>query len=57
MAPAWQTSPDDTYLRFIRARPGGGRGVARDPVCGMQVDKQHPGAVLRSGERAAYRTG
>jgi hypothetical protein len=26
----------------------GGRDVARDPVCGMQVDKHHPGAVLRA---------
>ena len=33
------------WLHRNRERFGGGRDVARDPVCGMQVDKHHPGAV------------
>ena len=33
--------------------PGeGGPDVARDPVCGMQVDTQNPGAILQAGGQA-----
>ena len=35
-------------------RLGGGREVARDPVCGMQIDRHHPGAVLRSDGQTSY---
>jgi uncharacterized membrane protein YraQ (UPF0718 family)/YHS domain-containing protein len=35
------------WLHRNKERLGGGRDVARDPVCGMQVDTGHPGAVLR----------
>ena len=42
------------WLHRSRERFGGGRDVARDPVCGMQVDKQHPGAVLRAGGQVTY---
>ena len=34
------------WLHRSKERFGGGQDVARDPVCGMQVDKHHPGAVL-----------
>jgi len=37
-----------------RQRFGGGREFARDPVCGMQVEKQNPGATLREDGRTAY---
>ena len=39
------------WLHRSQERFGGGRDVARDPVCGMQVDKHHPGAVLRPAGR------
>ncbi|MGZ4435717.1 MAG: permease [Trebonia sp.] len=42
------------WLHRSRERFGGGRDVARDPVCGMQVGKQHPGAVLRAGGQVTY---
>jgi len=42
------------WLHRGRARFGGGRDVARDPVCGMQVEKRNPGAVLQSGGGAVY---
>jgi len=42
------------WLHRGRERFGGGRDVARDPVCGMQVDKQNPGAVLRAGVHTTY---
>jgi uncharacterized membrane protein YraQ (UPF0718 family) len=35
------------WLHRNKERLGGGRDVARDPVCGMQVDTSHPGAVLQ----------
>jgi uncharacterized membrane protein YraQ (UPF0718 family) len=41
-------------LHRSRERFGGGQEVARDPVCGMQVDKHHPGAVLRAGGHTTY---
>ena len=34
------------WLYRNRERYGGGAGYAKDPVCGMQVEKAHPGAVL-----------
>jgi YHS domain-containing protein len=34
------------WLYRSRERFGGGDGYAKDPVCGMQVEKAHPGAVL-----------
>jgi uncharacterized protein len=42
------------WLHRSGKRFGGGQEVARDPVCGMQVDKQHPGAVLRAGGHTTY---
>jgi uncharacterized membrane protein YraQ (UPF0718 family) len=42
------------WLHRSRERFGGGREVARDPVCGMQVDKHHPGAVLQAGGHTTY---
>jgi uncharacterized protein len=42
------------WLHRSRERFGGGQEVARDPVCGMQVDKHHPGAVLRTGGHTTY---
>jgi uncharacterized protein len=42
------------WLHRSQERFGGGRDVARDPVCGMQVDKQHPGAVLRADGHTTY---
>ncbi len=41
-------------LHRSKERFGGGQDVARDPVCGMQVDKHHPGAVLRTDRQMAY---
>jgi YHS domain-containing protein len=29
-----------------RERFGGGEGYAKDPICGMQVEKAHPGARI-----------
>lgn len=37
-----------------RARLGGGASYAKDPVCGMQVERQNPGAALREGEEVIY---
>jgi uncharacterized membrane protein YraQ (UPF0718 family) len=42
------------WLHRQRDRFGGGQDVARDPVCGMQVEKQNPGAVLQVGDRTVY---
>jgi uncharacterized membrane protein YraQ (UPF0718 family)/YHS domain-containing protein len=42
------------WLHRNKDRFGGGRDFARDPVCGMQVEKQNPGAVLRSEEETVY---
>ncbi len=42
------------WLHRHKERLGGGRDVARDPVCGMQVDTGHPGAALRAGGQAVY---
>jgi uncharacterized protein len=42
------------WLHRSKERLGGGLEVARDPVCGMQVDKHHPGAVLRAGGHTTY---
>jgi uncharacterized membrane protein YraQ (UPF0718 family)/YHS domain-containing protein len=42
------------WLHRNRHRLGGGRDVARDPVCGMQVEKHNPGAVLRTEHETVY---
>jgi uncharacterized protein len=42
------------WLHRSRERLGGGQDVARDPVCGMQVDKHHPGAVLQADGHTTY---
>ena len=42
------------WLHCSRERFGGGQDVARNPVCGMQVGKQHPGSVLRAGGQVTY---
>ena len=42
------------WLYRSQERLGGGQDVARDPVCGMQVDTHHPGAVLRAGGQTTY---
>ena len=39
------------WLYRSKERFGGGQDVARDPVCGMQVDTHHPGAVLQPAAR------
>jgi uncharacterized protein len=42
------------WLHRGKERLGGGRDVARDPVCGMQVDTQNPGAILQAGGQTTY---
>jgi uncharacterized protein len=42
------------WLHRSKERFGGSQEVARDPVCGMQVDKHQPGAVLRTGGHTTY---
>ena len=42
------------WLHRSKERLGGGVDVARDPVCGMQVDVGNPGAVLREGGHTTY---
>jgi uncharacterized protein len=42
------------WLHRNRERLGGGRDVARDPVCGMQVDTQNPGAILQADGQTTY---
>ena len=42
------------WLHRSQQRFGGGQDVARDPVCGMQVDMHHPGAVLRADGHTTY---
>src|SRR4051794_6164037 len=44
------------YLLYRnRDRLGGGAAYAKDPICGMQVEKAHPGAVLEvDGERIYF---
>jgi len=40
------------WLYRNRERLGGGNGYARDPICGMQVEKAHaPASVVHAGER------
>jgi uncharacterized membrane protein YraQ (UPF0718 family)/YHS domain-containing protein len=38
------------WLHHNKQRFGGGQAYARDPVCGMQVEKAHPGAILRAAD-------
>jgi len=42
------------WLHRTMERLGGGRDVARDPVCGMQVDTQNPGAILQADGQITY---
>jgi uncharacterized membrane protein YraQ (UPF0718 family)/YHS domain-containing protein len=44
------------YLLYRnRDRLGGGSAYAKDPVCGMQVEKAHPGAVMdHDGQRVYF---
>jgi uncharacterized membrane protein YraQ (UPF0718 family)/YHS domain-containing protein len=42
------------WLHRRQERFGGGVDVARDPVCGMQVDKANPGAVRQDGGHTTY---
>jgi uncharacterized protein len=42
------------WLHRSRERFGGGVKVARDPVCGMQVDMGNPGAVLHQDGHTTY---
>ena len=37
-----------------RDRLGGGGAYAKDPVCGMQVERAHPGATSRHGGHTVY---
>ena len=42
------------WLYRNRDRFGGGSAYAKDPVCGMQVEKAHPGAVARHGGHTVH---
>ena len=42
------------WLYRNRERFGGGAAYAKDPVCGMQVEKAHPGATTRDDGRTVY---
>jgi hypothetical protein len=42
------------WLHRGKERFGGGVTVARDPVCGMQVDMANPGAVLHEDGLTTY---
>ncbi len=42
------------YLLYRRSRGEAGGDYAKDPVCGMQVEKRHPGAVLVTEEATTY---
>ncbi|HZC42161.1 MAG TPA: permease [Streptosporangiaceae bacterium] len=42
------------WLYRSRGRFGGGNGYAKDPVCGMQVERAHAGAVARHHGRAYH---
>jgi uncharacterized protein len=42
------------WLHRDRERLGWHGGLVQDPVCGMQVDPQNPGAVLRDGGQVTY---
>jgi uncharacterized protein len=42
------------WLHRNKERLGGGKDYARDPVCGMQVEKANPGAVLVAGGQTTY---
>ena len=42
------------WLHRNKSRFGGGQDFGRDPVCGMQVDVENPGAVLREHDQTVY---
>ena len=42
------------WLYRSRERLGGGGRYAKDPVCGMQVEKAHPGATTGTGDATVY---
>ena len=42
------------YVFYRRSRSQADGEFAKDPVCGMQVEKQHPGAVLVTDDATTY---
>ena len=42
------------YLLYRRSRSAAASDYAKDPVCGMQVEKRHPGAVLVTDDTTTY---
>lgn len=42
------------WLYRNRERFGGGVGYAKDPVCGMQVERAHPGATTQHAGQTVY---
>jgi uncharacterized membrane protein YraQ (UPF0718 family)/YHS domain-containing protein len=42
------------WLHRNKGRFGGGEAFARDPVCGMQVEKQNPGATMIHNGQTIY---
>ena len=42
------------YVFYRHTRAQAGSDYAKDPVCGMQVEKRHPGAVLVTDEGTTY---
>jgi uncharacterized membrane protein YraQ (UPF0718 family)/YHS domain-containing protein len=42
------------YLLYRRSRAEAAADYAKDPVCGMQVEKRHPGAVLVTEDATTY---
>jgi YHS domain-containing protein len=42
------------WLYRNRERFGGGAGYAKDPICGMQVETAHPGAISRRHGQLVY---
>jgi uncharacterized membrane protein YraQ (UPF0718 family)/YHS domain-containing protein len=42
------------WVHRNKTRFGAGEDYARDPMCGMQVEKQHPGAVLTHNGETIY---
>jgi YHS domain-containing protein len=48
----WPAITTLDWLSRHRQRFGGGVGYAKDPVCGMQVERQHaPGTAEHDGQR------
>ena len=54
MAP-WPAITTLDWLSRHRQRLGGGVGYAKDPVCGMQVERPHaPGTAEHDGQRCYF---